>query len=204
MDVLIHATMKVLKIDEDEALTVLRQRLVKPKRKDDEGTKALLELDEAMKCVEPADQDVLQTEQKKTVEDAATHEEFVLEWKQKRQAAKAKKSGKATSSSSAKRSKTDKSKQQPPQKLPPNLDSIEQKEAKLFMPEGSCLWKNRSAGAWISKVNGFAECSRTVSKYGNAKALGIVIANAWHDWCVDNGVPFAECPMKGLPELEED
>ena len=65
LEVLLHATMKVLKLDEDDALTVLRQRLLKPKSKDDEGTKALLELDEAMKCVEPADADVIGTEQKK-------------------------------------------------------------------------------------------------------------------------------------------
>ena len=64
LEVLLHATMKVLKLDEDDALTVLRQRLLKPKSKDDEGTKALLELDEAMKCVEPADADVIGTEQK--------------------------------------------------------------------------------------------------------------------------------------------
>jgi hypothetical protein len=64
LEVLLHATMKVLKLDEDDALTVLRQRLLKPESNDDEGTKALLELDEAMKCVEPADADIIGTEQK--------------------------------------------------------------------------------------------------------------------------------------------
>ena len=64
LEVLLHATMKVLKIDEDGALTVLKQRMLKPKRADDEGNKALLEIVEAMKCVEPTDQEVLQTEQK--------------------------------------------------------------------------------------------------------------------------------------------
>ena len=203
LEVLLHATMKVLKLDEDDALTVLRQRLLKPKRADDEGTKVLLEFDEAMKCVEPADADVIGTEQKQTVEDGSAHAEIVGEWQQKRQAAKAKKSSQA-SNKKRKPSDNSKAKAPPPPRLPANFEMVDQKLAKTFMPEGGLIWKSRGAGAWISKINGFNECSRSVSRYGESEALRIVIANAWKDWCLDQGVPFDQCPMQGLPELSDD
>ena len=135
------------------------------------------------------------------MESAAAHEEFVGEWKQKRQASRAKLSGNAPTGST-KRAKPDKGKQQPSRKLPSNLDTLEQKDVKLLMPENSFIWKNRGAGAWISKMSGFQECSRSVSKYGEAKALELVIASAWRDWCIDAGVPFDKCPMQGLPQPE--
>ena len=89
-------------------------------------------------------------------------------------------------------------------RLPASFEMVDQRIAKTFMPEGGLLWKSRGAGAWISKINGFHECSRSVSRYGESEALRIVIANAWKDWCRDQGVPFDQCPMKDLPELSDD
>ena len=122
---------------------------------------------------------------------------------QKRQAARASQSGKAKSSN-AKRAKGDKGSKQQPKTLPANLDGYEQKDVKLLMPENSFIWKNRSGGAWVSKVTGFGECARSVAKYGESKALALVIASAWHDWCLDQGIPLEQCPMQGLPQLEDE
>ena len=139
---------------------------------------------------------------KKTVEDGEAHSEFVGEWQQKRQAARAKTAGQQPPKKRKGSSKG--TGQPPPQRLPATFDMVDQHVVKSFMPESSCIWKSRGAGAWITKVQGFDECSKRVVNYGESEALRMVIANAWRDWCTDAGIPFSECPMQGLPALGDE
>ena len=132
---------------------------------------------------------------------------LLVNGRNKRQTAKANQSGKATASNAKKSNKQSEGShapQPPPPKLPANVDTLDQKDVKLFMSGDSLIWKSMCAGAWISKVKGFIERSRSVATHGESQALRLVIARAWKDWCIDAGVPFDECPMQGLPNLKDE
>ena len=76
-DTLVAANMGVLIVDEDEALTILSQRVVSGKRDDDASVDALMQIDEAAKVLDEKDEGVLKGEQKNAAVYVATHDEFV-------------------------------------------------------------------------------------------------------------------------------
>lgn len=46
--------------------------------------------------------------------------------------------------------------------------------------------------------------SRSIQKYGQARALRLVIGETWRTHCLLEGIPEAECPMGQLEEAEVD
>ena len=137
-------------------------------------------------------------EQEKRVKQEENHKEFETEWKQNRQRtrgpkAKAKSKAKASAKSSA-----------PPPTLPAQVEMMDQKDLKQYMPPKGLLWKNRSAGSWNSKVEPWGGCSRAISAHGENEALRQCIASAWKDHCLNEGIKKEDCPMHGLPEISDD
>ena len=198
LEVLVHAVMAVLAICEDEALTILRQRVIKHKHQDAAATSVLAGVDEAAHVLDPKDEDLIKSEQEKMVKQEENHKEFETEWKQNRQrtrapTAKAKSKAKASAKSSA-----------PPPTLPAQVEMMDQKDLKQYMPPKGLLWKNRSAGSWNSKVEPWGGCSRAISAHGENEALRQCIASAWKDHCLNEGIRKEDCPMHGLPEISDD
>ena len=65
--------MAVLAICEDEALTVLRQRVIKHKQQDAAATSVLAGVDEAAHVLGPKDEDLIKSEQEKMVMHEENH-----------------------------------------------------------------------------------------------------------------------------------
>ena len=82
--------MKVLGVTESDALSVVRQRMVKTKVKDDEATQALLESDEATKVLEPQDEELAKKEKVKLKSAVEADAEFEGQWRSKRETARSK------------------------------------------------------------------------------------------------------------------
>ena len=202
LDVLTHAIRQILGVTEFDALTIVQQRMIKDKRKDDEGTKALLEVDEAVKCLEPQDEKLLLEELPKVQIRLDAQLDFENQWRSRREQtsphacanpkAKANASRGGSSSSTGVQSR-----------LPAVMSMMDQKEAKTWMPphKEARLWKSRTSGCWNSVVPPYGACSRSVSKYGENEALKIVLSSAWHDYCLVEGIPPKSCPMGGLLEV---
>ena len=203
LDVLVFAVMKVLGVTEFDALSVVRQRMVKTKVKDDEATQALLESDEATKVLEPQDEELVKKEKVKLKSAVEADAEFEGQWRSKRETARSKLPGsaKAKAQKSSKGSSSSSASKTGPSVLPLSMDMMDQNKVKTYMPSTGFIWKARGAGCWNSKVPPFGACSRSISKHGENEALRLVIASAWHDYCLNEGIPFQSCPMGGLPDL---
>ena len=202
VDTLVSMTMSVLHLDEDEALSLLKVRLSAHSKKEAGAAKALMEVDEAVQCLEPNDINVVHKEQEKGEKRAASHKEFVAEWKAKRKSVKAcsknnpkKTKGKAPPHSARGRASC------PVSLLPVGDLMVDQQQVKKFMPEGSFIWKSRHDGTWHTRVPPFGTCSRSIQKHTEQVALRLVISHAWKDWCDLEGVEYGECPMQGLMDF---
>ena len=191
LEVLVHVVMAVLAIGEDVALTMLRQRVIKHKQQDAAATSVLAGVDEAAHVLDP------QSEQEKMVKQEDSHTEFENEWKQNRQRTRG---PKAQAKSKSKRPHKSSA---PPSTLPASVETMDQKDLKQYMPPKACLWKNRSAGSWDSKVEPFGGCSKAICAHGGNEALRQCIASAWKDHCPNEGIGFEDCPMNGLPEISD-
>lgn len=80
----------------------------------------------------------------------------------------------------------------------PIATDIEQSEAKLYIPEGGHIWRDRLGGAWCSHFPPFRRYSASFKKFGQAESLRLNIVDMWTKWCRVSGVSQASCPMKGV------
>jgi hypothetical protein len=83
-------------------------------------------------------------------------------------------------------------------KLPGTLTGITQIKAKTFMPEGCPIWKSNTDSSWNIRVPPRNPVSRSWVRYGEDGALKVVITIAWSQYCTIKGIPFKDCPIKGL------
>ena len=80
----------ILKCSEWEALAICKVRLaLSVKRKDTAGAGELLEIDEAAKCLEREDEELLQKDREKLERDETDVTVFVEEWRDKRKSHRA-------------------------------------------------------------------------------------------------------------------
>ena len=90
--------------------------------------------------------------------------------------------------------------------LPKNLSMLDQPGIKPFTPPGSYLWKSKGGGgAWHLKVKGWpGEFSRSVSKYGDAYCLLLLLSKGWYSHVLlTPGMHVEDVPVAGLLCEEE-
>jgi hypothetical protein len=182
---------------EEEILLICSARLarIEPHAWSDE----ILQVDEAVQCLDKHDEKEFKREQQNastakelsssfSKEYAAKHAELrarAVEAKGKKPGRKPKQASTSSSSSSSK-----------PTTLP---QQIPMEEAKLFVPPGGLIWPDRKIGAWRAQFPPFSGISRSWGHHGGEhEALKLCIIYLWSKWCEVNGVPHAECPMKGV------
>ena len=85
--------------------------------------------------------------------------------------------------------------------LPACFSAIPQAQVKHYLPPGAFLWKSNGAGTWNARMPPMGAHSRSWNKLGEWVALKLAIVAAWHDYCVLEGIPLEQCPMKGVSVL---
>ena len=187
---LLQLAMHVLKCSEKEAMDIISQRLVQMQAKND-FSQELLDIDEAVNCLEKNDMEEVSKQQSKSVERQMQYDDFVEQYKE----LKARAAPKAKAASKGGGAGKDKV---VVRKLPHDLSHISQKDAKLLMPPQSYIWKSRSDGCWHSKVPPFGEVSRSWRRYGEHQSCLLVLREAWKLHLDLNGHPYEDCLIQGL------
>lgn len=80
----------------------------------------------------------------------------------------------------------------------PILTEVEQSEAKLLVPPGGSIWRDRMDGAWCSHFGEYRRYSASFKKHGQAQALRLNLVDLWSKWCLKHGVPRERCPLQGI------
>lgn len=80
----------------------------------------------------------------------------------------------------------------------PIATEISQQDAKLYVPEGGHIWRDRLDGAWCSHFPPFRRFSASFRKFGQPESLRLNLLDLWTKWCLVHGVPHADCPMQGI------
>eukprot|EP00971_Amphidinium_carterae_P247454 4913634-Amphidinium_carterae.1 len=52
--------------------------------------------------------------------------------------------------------------------------------------------------SWRGKVGSFASISRSWTKYGEERALYLVVKDCWTKHCQVNGIAPGDCPVEGV------
>ena len=94
-----------------------------------------------------------------------------------------------------------KGKKASPKRSLPTNGKIEQKDARKLLPPHTSLWQSRASGSWSVKVKPYKHSvSRSWRRYGQARALFLVIVEAWKLHCCATGIADSDCPMDGVFE----
>ena len=76
---------------------------------------------------------------------------------------------------------------------------ISQPEAKLLMPPGCSVWRDRIRGGWCAHPDGMGRCSYLWSQHGGElQALIAMLRHVWRVYLEGNGWAVAQCPVLGL------
>lgn len=180
-----------------DILDIVAKRLAQPPGDQDDCTADLMAIDEAMQCLEREDMEKLKEAKRTSESRSVARSTFSSDYRAKR----------AQVSAAAGKRKTDKkraasSSSSVRRRVPPDVHMLEQREAKKLMPPSGALWKRRGDVSWHTKVGDFATCNRSAAKHGE-RALLLCLSDAWHKWCLLNGVDLKDCPMEGLLTEEE-
>lgn len=81
-------------------------------------------------------------------------------------------------------------------KWPPN--NIPLVEAKRLAPEGSSLWSSLQHGNWQGHYPPYPRCSRSWQRYGEYRALMLVLQHLWRWKLWDQGLSPKDCPIAGV------
>jgi hypothetical protein len=70
--------------------------------------------------------------------------------------------------------------------------------AKSLAPEGACVWRHMTEGAWIGRLPPFKSASRSWNKHGEFNACKQVLQHVWKQKLELDGLSVDECPIAGL------
>eukprot|EP00971_Amphidinium_carterae_P329474 6461939-Amphidinium_carterae.2 len=99
----------------------------------------------------------------------------------------------------AAKAKKGKTKNAAPAKLRlPMTGHIETKDARMYTPPGATIWQSRLDHAWRGKVGEFMSISRSWVRYGETRALYLVVRECWVKHCQLNGIAPENCPVQGV------
>ena len=190
---LLSLTQQVLDVSAADALTHVSQRLVGAPSQDRDTMDILLGVDEAASCLLRDEEEKLRAEQAKAREQQSSLLAFHDEFKEAVRERNATGPGPARKKAKVK-----------PITLPESLEMIVQKDAKVFFPSSCLLWKSRGSATWHIRMKGWLEeKSRAIKRWGETRALKLLITEAWYQWSVLEGVEFSSAPVLGLFPLSE-
>jgi hypothetical protein len=198
LEQLCRMTHKVLpSLSQEDILAIVSQRLHRSPDDELDCSADLLDIDEAAKCLEKEDMELLGKEQVALESRHAVRTAFGSQYRE----AKAKLRN-ARAAKVAQGSRKAKAKASATRVLPPAMHMLSQSDAKQYLPPGGYVWRNRRDNSWHSQITPFGTCSRTTAKHGD-EALHMVISDAWHKYCLLEGILPEDCPMAGLLLTEQ-
>lgn len=81
--------------------------------------------------------------------------------------------------------------------------TIDQQEAKRFLPPGAYCWRGRADGVWWAHLEPFKRVARSWAAHGEAEALRLVLAAVWRQHLDVSGLPASACPWAGVLEPDD-
>ena len=197
-DTLLQLTQVVLPgASDDELLSFLRHRLKRVK-KQAAFSEELLSMDDALVCLDEADQAEVHRQQQEAKDKQKEGKKLKESFRKHACEVRIKRATTAR----AKKAATKPTFRGP---ATPLSGVMSQSEAKLRMPEGppkTYLWRANKPGAWLGRVADMPVISRNDSHYGGEQfALRLVLQGVWVDWLNENGFEFDQCPIPGLLDV---
>ena len=190
VDGLFTVCKEITKYNDDQVLDdCLAPRLEACPPQDNEVMDVLMDVDEAVSCLMRDEQHNFLQEQKHAKETLCAthvvHDEF-RELIQKTHAAKVKKPKVARIT------------------ILEDMEAMhEQKDVKKYFPKDTLVWKSRGSTTWYARVKGWPqEKSRSVRKWGQTRALHLLISMAWYQYSVLNGKKYSDMPVDNLVDLD--
>jgi len=181
------------KASNEETMSWLRPRLRGNAYSDPDCVDILLDVDEAAKCLLRDEEQLVRKEQEASTRSKASRRAFHDAYRKKCRELK------LGGGPAAKKRK-------PPEKImiADNFEMAEQRVIKIFMPPQSCLWKSRGTQDWKAQVKDWPhEISRRCSKYGEDRAVRLVISEAWYQYLTLRGEDYGSAGVEGLVGLDE-
>lgn len=184
----------VLGGSDTETMERMRHRLGKSSPLQAASVEILMEVDEAMQCLEKEDEERLRKEIVDSAKADERKETYRQVWTEKMKQVRAEAERAAAPAGRKKKPRRD----EPPRRwLPDQIDLEDQQMLKSFMPEGGYLWKSRATSTWNARWANLPSHARSALKHGD-QAWRIVVSLAWKDWCEVHGVHVDDCPMRNL------
>lgn len=185
-DLLMHLVTSILGVAEDDALDCLAHRLAARDR-DMAHAAALAEIDEGIQVLDQRDHMEVKGSVKEMASNTVERAQFSAAVQARRAAVRA-----AAAKGGRRKKRNDSSAPSAPRPFP---NTISQPEAKLFIPEGSSIWKSNTRFAWCGHVPPRARISEQWQKHGSDQvALQCLLARMWRQHCELNAIPEADCP----------
>ena len=85
-----------------------------------------------------------------------------------------------------------------PRPFPTDARSIEQQEAKLFLPPNSFIWRSWRIASWIGRYPPYGTHQATMLGTSCEGALKEVLKAVWMDWLKDHNLDTSACTVEGL------
>lgn len=182
----------------EEVLAIAAKRLAKM-RSADSWTEGILEVDDAVECLDHHDHKVVDNEKKNALDRKAELEDFRKDYRQKASQVHSSKdsAGRKRSRQGAASSSSSSNSPAFPARLPP-ISTIAHGDAKRYAPPGAFVWRSLVSGAWQGHLQPYARCGRSWARYGEHEALRLVLADLWDKWLDGQGKGRSDCPIAGI------
>lgn len=193
LDTLVCVIQGALCCDLDRALGIVQQRMgvhaMETRWCDD-----LLEIEEASSLLDRHDGQVLTEQKQRVVQSREEAVAFQRTYAARRASAR---STPSTGRAPKKQAVSAKKLGLRANKIPP-IGAIEHADAKAWAPPTASVWRGLVEGTWQGHMPPFGRISRSWSRYGEEEALRLVLVQLWQNYCILQGLSFAECPLQGL------
>lgn len=191
-----------MQLSDGETLAIVVKRLARLRGRYS-WSEGVLGVDDAAQCLDSHDVRKVHDEQAAIKNTAQEAKQFRAEYVATRQAATASTSSSSTTNRGRARAapKAAASSRAYPKKLP-GESQIPHAEAKKYVPEGGHIRRGLQSGTWEGHFEGYKRVSRSWNRYGEHRALRLVLRDMWARWHEFHGIPESLCPISGM--FDED
>lgn len=186
-----------------QVLDIVAKRLAGDCKYNDCVLEEILQLDEAVQCLDKAEEDDVRQEQKKVRAEQSEHKAFLTRFREKRAtvvppaskggraggaAARGRGNGRGGSASSSSVAAL---------RLPEG--DLQQRQVKHLLPPGCSIWRSNLQGSWQGHCPPFRRCSASWHLYGHRFAAVLVLRKLWAQHLeISGGVVPQDCLVEGL------
>lgn len=186
MGVLFTMVKAITEVPDMDVMDIIHKRLARASQPSD-WTSEILEIDEALQCVDRQDQELIVQEKKTAVQRAQETVGILQDYKQRRQ------------DIFAKMTQREKRKRGPhvtPRSMPFTLT---QAEAKQYLPPDASVWRGLTRQSWHGHCAGYRRCqAKWLDHGGEQEALRALMRTLWTQHLDKTGQQYSACPIRDL------